>query len=122
MPVDRSQLPALPGKPDWYLDNAPRAVDEVHVVAIERDIPAARDPAQERPQRVELSVLLRSDKLREYNVSVGEVAAVVGHSGRLVEPGDATSRGVESDDRCRQLCVPPNVLDSRELRRRGRSR
>ena len=27
MPVDRSLLPELPGKPDWYLENAPQAVD-----------------------------------------------------------------------------------------------
>ncbi len=25
MPVDRSLLPPLPGKPDWYVENAPRA-------------------------------------------------------------------------------------------------
>lgn len=28
MPVDRSTLPPLPGKPDWYLENAPAAIDQ----------------------------------------------------------------------------------------------
>ena len=27
MPVDRNLLPELPGKPDWYVENAPQAVD-----------------------------------------------------------------------------------------------
>src|SRR5689334_22195555 len=27
MPVDRSTLPPLPGKPDWYVENAPQAID-----------------------------------------------------------------------------------------------
>jgi hypothetical protein len=27
MPVDRSLLPPLPGKPAWYVENAPAAVD-----------------------------------------------------------------------------------------------
>jgi len=27
MPVDRSTLPPLPGKPDWYLEHAPQAID-----------------------------------------------------------------------------------------------
>jgi hypothetical protein len=27
MPVDRSLLPPLPGKPDWYVENAPLAID-----------------------------------------------------------------------------------------------
>ncbi|HSV38303.1 MAG TPA: hypothetical protein VLI04_06035 [Nocardioidaceae bacterium] len=27
MSVDRSLLPELPGKPEWYLENAPKAVE-----------------------------------------------------------------------------------------------
>ena len=29
MPVDRSLLPPLPGKPDWYVEDAPEAVQPV---------------------------------------------------------------------------------------------
>ena len=36
MPVDRSQLPELPGKPDWYLENAPQAVEKSYVEVDER--------------------------------------------------------------------------------------
>jgi len=28
MPMDRSLLPELPGKPEWYVENAPQAVEK----------------------------------------------------------------------------------------------
>jgi hypothetical protein len=45
MPVDRSQLPPLPGKPDWYVENAPRALDPL----LHQPREAAPDPFHYAP-------------------------------------------------------------------------
>jgi hypothetical protein len=39
MPVDRSLLPPLPGKPDWYLENAPQALDPIKDPSPLLDVP-----------------------------------------------------------------------------------
>ena len=54
MPVDRSLLPELPGKPEWYIENAPKAVErprlEDGVVAKPPTDPAIVGlPAQSEP-------------------------------------------------------------------------
>ena len=52
MPVDRSLLPELPGKPEWYVENAPQAVEKSFVEIDERlSTPAgwASLPAQPEP-------------------------------------------------------------------------
>ena len=48
MPVDRSLLPPLPGKPDWYVENAPRAVDPYQDPGYRGPV----QPASVRPQPV----------------------------------------------------------------------
>jgi hypothetical protein len=46
MSVDRSLLPPLPGKPDWYVDNAPAAVE--HADATEPAVVRSNGPWQNR--------------------------------------------------------------------------
>ena len=48
MPMDRSMLPELPGKPDWYIENAPKAVERIPTLD-DTPVRAANMPAQSEP-------------------------------------------------------------------------
>jgi hypothetical protein len=60
MPVDRSLLPPLPGKPDWYVENAPHAVEGEPVVVPELPKPVAAPRFHSEPQPAALVPVAQS--------------------------------------------------------------